>query len=131
MARLKKIFLVLFFFQLSTAAAFGASAYFNSLQKQVAKSHPTSPCNSSPVKTIQQDEFNDDDPESSEGQRGRTRYYVRFVHNRTNYSAAILPVQQSLAGFIPALVKNEPIQNVVRDACLPSYYNFLFRLSPF
>ncbi len=131
MVQLKKIFFVLFFFQLITAASVSASVFFGNSPKQVTKSHPTSPCNSNPVKTIQQDEFNDDDSESNDGQRGRTKYYVRFVHNRTNYSVVILPVQQSLSNFIPAFVKLEPTQNLVRSACLPSYYSFLFRLSPF
>jgi hypothetical protein len=132
MALLKKIFYVLFFFQLTTAAAYAnADIILSNPIKQSSQGRDVSSPFHNPVKTIQQDEVDDDSPESNEGKSGRSKTYVRFLHNRTNYSAALLPARQLIPGFVPAFVKQEPTRNVVRDACLPAYYDFLFRLSPF
>jgi len=131
MASLKKIFYVLFFFQLATAASANATIFKTQPPKQASAGNDVSLPYHNPVKTIQHDELDDDSPESNEGQSGRTKTYARFVHNRTNFSAALLPARQLMPGYVPAFVKQEQIQNVVREACLPAYYNFLFRLSPF
>jgi hypothetical protein len=131
MAFIKKIFLVLFFFQLSIAASANAEIILKHYNKWGSTADDISKLHLKLINIAQQQELSDDTSESGGGQNNRAGVYVRFVHVRTNYSAILLPSDQSLPGVVSKFVKHEVTQNIIRDACLPAYYNFLFRLSPF
>ena len=131
MALIKKILFVLFFFQLSIAASANAEIILKHYSKRGPTTDNSSKLNCKLINIAQHQEVSDDSSESGGGQNNRAGFYVRFVHVRTNYSAILLPADQSLPGVVSRFVKQEAVQNIIRDACLPAYYSFLFRLSPF
>jgi hypothetical protein len=131
MALMKKILFVLFFFQLSIAASASAEIILKHYNKWGSTADNISKLHRKLINIAQHQEVSDDSSESGGGQNNRAGVYVRFVHVRTNYSAILLPADQSLPGVVSRFVKQEAVQNIIRDACLPAYYSFLFRLSPF
>lgn len=128
---MKKILFVLFFFQLSIAAPATADTILKHYNKWGSTADNISKLHRKLINIAQRQEVSDDSPESGGSQNNHLGIYVRFVHVRTNYSAILQPANQSLPGIITSLIKLEPKRNIVRQAFLPTYYNFLFRLSPF
>ncbi|QEC76888.1 hypothetical protein [Mucilaginibacter ginsenosidivorax] len=131
MALTKKIFFVLFFFQLSVAVAANADTILKHYNRWGSTADDISRLHHNLINIAQQQELSDDSPESGGSQNSHACVYVRFVHVRTNYSAILQPANQSLSGIVTSFIKQEPKQNIVREAFLPAYYSFLFRLSPF
>jgi len=131
MVSLKRIFIALFFFQLAIAAGAHADTILNHYKKSGPKADNISRLHHNIISIVQQQEVSDDSPESDGNDAGRSKFYIRFLHNRTNHSGILLPARQCLLHDIAALVVREPVQNFTRVACRPAYYNFLFRLSPF
>ncbi|RVT97367.1 hypothetical protein EOD41_18910 [Mucilaginibacter limnophilus] len=75
--------------------------------------------------------FYDDGPETA-GKKGHlARFRMRFLVNRSVDINAILPVWESIAGYIPQHIHHLYTKYEIRTATRPAYYNFLFRLSPF
>jgi hypothetical protein len=131
MALIKKIFFVLFFFQLSIAASANADTILKHYNRWGSTADDISRLHHNLINIAQQQEVSDDTSESGSNQNNRACVYVRFVHIRTNYSAILQLANQLLPGIVASLIKLEPKQNIVREAFLPAYYSFLFRLSPF
>lgn len=131
MALTKKIFFVLFFFQLSIAAATNADTILKHYNRRGSTADDISRLHHNLINIAQQQELSDDSPESGNNSSNHAGVYVRFVHVRTNYSAILQPANQSLPGIVTSFIKQAPKQNIVREAFLPTYYSFLFRLSPF
>lgn len=132
MATIKKIFFILFFFQLAIAAgSANAETIFSHYKKSGKAADAISITHQRIIGQIQQDEVQDDSPESDGNEANHSRNIIRFLPSRVNYSTALLPGQQLLLVDVTTIVEKQQKQNKSTKGFLPAYYNFLFRLSPF
>lgn len=132
MAITKKIFFVLFFFQLAIAAgSANAETFFTHYKKSGVTTDAASINRKGIISQVQQDEVQDDSPESDGNEANHSRNIIRFLPSRVNYSTALLPGQQLLLVDITTIIEKQQKQNKSTKGFLPAYYNFLFRLSPF
>ena len=132
MATIKKIFFVLFFFQLAIAAgSANAEAILSHYKKSGAVADAISLTHQRIIGQVQQDEVQDDTPDSDGNEANHARHVIRFLPSRVNYSTAMLPGQQLLHVDITTIIEKQHLQYKSTKGFLPAYYNFLFRLSPF
>ncbi|AYL95578.1 hypothetical protein HYN43_009870 [Mucilaginibacter celer] len=129
---MKKIFFILFFFQLAIAAgSANAEAILSHYKKSGSAADAISLKHQRIIGQVQQLEVQDDSPDSDGNEANHTRNIVRFLPSRINYSTALLPGQQVLLADVTSVVEKQPTQYKSTKGFLPAYYNFLFRLSPF
>ncbi|MEO3404755.1 hypothetical protein AAFN85_12690 [Mucilaginibacter sp. CAU 1740] len=132
MATIKKIFFVLFFFQLAIAAGVAnAEAILSHYQKSGKAADAISLTHQRIIGQVQEQEVQDDSPDAGGNEANHTRHVIRFLPSRVNYSTALLPGQHVLLTDVTSIVEKQQKQNKSTKGFLPAYYNFLFRLSPF
>ncbi|RYY35679.1 MAG: hypothetical protein EOP46_09150 [Sphingobacteriaceae bacterium] len=94
---------------------------------------PQEKVNSVSTETVEPEgiSFYEDSPEAAQRKANLARFRMRFLVNRSYDINAILPVWESIAGYIPQHVVHLYTKYETRTATRPAYYTFLFRLSPF
>ncbi len=77
--------------------------------------------------------FYDDLTENEGNHSHKIKYHNHFLFNRITSPAILVPTQQlfSFCNTIPTTIKLYRSKYRTVSHFLPSYYNFLFRLSPF